>query len=96
MSIYRMHGNQKTFTGGDKRALEIISLYNQFAPENIAIFKKLVINKGRLNNLIAKAVKKILKTTDPQMQDVTLLKILFPEFRKIDNSRLRGIYLATI
>ncbi len=96
MSIYRIHDNQKTFTGGDKRALEIISLYNQFSPENIAIFKKLILNKGRLNNLIAKVIKKILKTTNSQMQDVALLKILFPEFRKIDNSRLRGIYLATI
>ena len=96
LSVYRMHGSQKTTTGGDKRSVEIINLYNQFSPENTEVFKKLLKNKHRINNGIGGMLRKILKSTNAQMEDATILKILFPEFRKIDNARLRGIFLATI
>jgi glycosyltransferase involved in cell wall biosynthesis len=96
LSIYRIHGEQKTGTGGNQRYREIINLYNQFSPENTFIFNKLVANNSRINNRIAKTLKWILKITNDRDIDVTMLKILFPEFRNVKSSKLKGVSQATV
>jgi glycosyltransferase involved in cell wall biosynthesis len=96
MSIYRVHGNQKTVIGGGKRSDEIIHLYGQYAPENIPIFKKLMANKSRIDGGMARLLKNFFKATNAKTVDVAVLKTLFPEFRKIENLKLKGILLATI
>jgi len=94
MSVYRIHGIQKTRAGGDKRNLEIIDLYNRYAPENTAIFKKLVDNRSRMNSPVAKILRKVIRRINTQTTDVAMLKILFPELRNINNARLKGIFGA--
>lgn len=95
LSIYRIHGNQKTGTGGNSRHQEIINLYTTYSPENVPVFKSL-INSQRRDKGYAKILRHILKFSGSTNVDTRLLKILHHEFRNFSDAKLKGILLASI
>jgi glycosyltransferase involved in cell wall biosynthesis len=91
LSIYRIHTGNKTIIGDNRRNDEICDFYKKYSPENELIFRYLLRNKSRLNGVVAKFFRNLLKTLRFSNIDTHLAKLVFPKFRKIPIYKLMGI-----
>jgi glycosyltransferase involved in cell wall biosynthesis len=59
ISMYRFHDEHKSGTGGRKRQLELLKIYNQFNPDKGELFRLLMDEDKHFNSYKAKLIRKV-------------------------------------
>lgn len=95
LSMYRIHEQHKSGTGGAKREAELTAIYQRYAGEEIAsLYTKLVnIYSNPLpEKLFGKMKKKWIYRINPPDSDGDLMKKLYPDlFKQYTKMQLNGV-----
>jgi glycosyltransferase involved in cell wall biosynthesis len=88
LSIYRIHSNHKTSTGGQERKNELLNIYRKYLGED---FVRLVGTLGR-NITEIRAIQKWVRRIGLSRFENNILKITFPSiYKKLTPSMIEGI-----
>jgi hypothetical protein len=74
LSMYRLHENHKTGTGGNKRQQEILQVYEMYSENYAALYRMLLEDDLQLTGFSAKAVRKFLTILNKPNSAVDVLK----------------------
>jgi glycosyltransferase involved in cell wall biosynthesis len=93
ISVYRLHGEHKTGTGGNKRLQEILNVYTKYSNPNFpTFFEKLCQSRTKMET-----VKKLLRRSGLKSVEQRILQVLFPQiYKKYSYSEVEAIKLMTL
>lgn len=95
-SMYRIHANHKTGTGGEKRQKEIATIYENYT-HNAALYKWLKLEKNNLNGNKAKLYSLLNRLFLKEVSQMEIIRFLTRgKFKHVPESTLSGVYLTSI
>lgn len=97
LSLYRIHENHKSGTGGSIRNNELAVVYKKFSPSNEVLFKHLIEDRHIFDDGLPKMLRKITRKFSNSFSEIKLLQLLMPKkYKRYSEETIKQVKLMIL